>query len=87
MIGSGPVSLGGDSEEKEDYTGGCPHWGVSGINHRLDTSVLGSYEEETSPLIGGALGQTEGLWEAWTLLVRNMHTLAGPLGRGERGLL
>lgn len=48
----GPEPLGGDSEEKEDHTGGYLPWRVSKSNHRLDVPVLGSLADETSPLAG-----------------------------------
>ena len=50
MIRSGPVPLGGDSEEKRDYKSGHVPWGVSGLSHRVGLPVLGPYMEETSPL-------------------------------------
>lgn len=55
MIGSGPVPLGGDSEEKGDNMerGGMDiHllWGRSGKSHKLDAPVLRSYTGEISPL-------------------------------------
>ena len=46
----GPVSLGGHSEEKGDYMGGEPPWGMSGLSHILGTPVLGSSRGKTSPL-------------------------------------
>lgn len=41
-VRSGPMPLGGDSEEKEDYKGEDPPWGVSSSSYILDTPVLGS---------------------------------------------
>ena len=52
VIRLGPVLLEGDSEEKGDYMGRDPHWGVSGLRHRLGTPLLGSYTGEMSPLAG-----------------------------------
>ena len=42
--------LGGDSEEKGDYTAGHQPWGVSGLSQILDAPVLGSYTGKTSTL-------------------------------------
>ena len=44
------MPLGGDSEEKGNYTGRHPPWGVSSESHRLGPPVLGSYVEDTSHL-------------------------------------
>ena len=33
MIRSGPVPLGGDSEEEGDFTGGDPPWGMSSLSY------------------------------------------------------
>lgn len=49
-ISLGPVSLGGDLEQKGDYVGGDPPWGESGSSHRFGVPVLGSYIGETNPL-------------------------------------
>ena len=74
MIRSGPVPLKGDTEEKRDYIGGDPPWGVSSSSHRLGISLLGSNTGETGPwLAGGLLGLTGGVWEAWTPFVRRVH--------------
>lgn len=56
----GLVLLGGDSEEKEDYTGGDLPWRLSRSSHRWGTSVLGSEKEGDMPswLVGGPLGLT-----------------------------
>ena len=43
-------ALGGDSEEKGEYTGRDLPWGVSGESHRLGALVLGSYTGKMSPL-------------------------------------
>ena len=40
-IRSGPMPLGGDSEEKDNYKEDLP-WGVSSSSYILDTPVLGS---------------------------------------------
>lgn len=69
MIRLGPVPLRGDSEEKEDYTGSQqfkPQIGRSsaGILHR---------EDKPPCLVGGLLGPTRGLWEAWIPLVKSMR--------------
>lgn len=90
MIRSGPVSLGGDSEEKGAYLGRHPCWGVSGESHRLGSPALGCYvvEDEPAWLVGGLLGVTGGLWEDWIPLVRSMHVLAHPPRQGsERSAL
>lgn len=50
MIRLGPVPLGEDSEEKADYTGRHPPWGVSALSHTLSILVLESCAEDTSPL-------------------------------------
>ena len=54
MIGSGPVPLGGDSEEKGDNMEGGGMdihllWGKSSKSHKLDAPVLWSYTGEISP--------------------------------------
>ena len=50
MIRLGPVSLGGDSEEKGDYMGRDPPWGVSDSSYILDAPVLWSATRKKSPL-------------------------------------
>jgi len=37
------VALGGDSEEKQDYTSGHLPWGLSGWSHGLSIPILGFY--------------------------------------------
>lgn len=45
-------------------------WGVSSKSHRWSIPGLESYRGDEPPwLLGGLLGLTGGLWEAWTLLV------------------
>ena len=44
------MPLGGDSEEKGDYTGGDPPWRVSGLSHTLGTPVLMSDTGKVRPL-------------------------------------
>ena len=48
-IRSVPVPLGGDSEEKGDYTSRYPPWGVSGLSNILGAPALGSDTGKTSP--------------------------------------
>ena len=50
IIRLGPVPLGEDSEEKGDYTGRHPPWGVSALSHTPSILVLESCAEDTSPL-------------------------------------
>ena len=40
------------TQEKGDYTGGHPSWGVSGSGTDWEVPVLGSYSEEISLLTG-----------------------------------
>lgn len=46
----GPVTLGGDLEEKGDYMGKGPPCRVRGSSHILDASALGSNKGKMSPL-------------------------------------
>ena len=81
------MPLGGDSEKKGEHMDRALPWGISSKNHRLGTPGMGSYREEEPPwLLGGLLGLTGGLWEAWALLMGSTHTLACPGGRAERGV-
>ena len=50
MIRLGPVPPGEDSEEKGDYAGRRPPWGVSALSHMLSILALESCAEDTSPL-------------------------------------
>ena len=66
-IGLEPV----DSEEKRDSTGDIypgEWWFKPHVGHS-STRVL-CRGDESPWLVGGLLGLTKGLWEAWTLLVR-----------------
>ena len=56
-IGSGPVPLGEDSEEKGDYTGRDSPWGQGSLRQILGSPALGSDTRKMS-LVGGL----EGLW-------------------------
>ena len=53
-----PVPKGEDSEEKRDFTGRDPPWGVSSWSYILGTPVLGSSTKKTSLLAGWSAGRT-----------------------------
>lgn len=77
MIKSGPVPLAGDSEEKEEYTGRHPPWGVSSESHELGTWSWRPIQGDESPwLDGGQQGLTGRLREAWTPFMRSTGMLA-----------
>lgn len=54
----GTCAPGRDSEDKEEYKGGDPPWGVSILSHILGIPVLGSDIRKMSPL-----GWLEGHWD------------------------
>ena len=84
-ISFGPVPLGGDSEEKGDYTGRYPPWGISSLSHTLGAQVLGTDTRKMSPwLIGGLVVLTEGLWETWSPFMRNTYKLDCSQSKAER---
>ena len=86
-IGSGPMLLEGDSEERGDCLGRHLASGVSGEIRRLGAPVLGFCTP--APFIGGwrNTGTTRRLRETWTLLLRRACAPASPRGRAETGLL
>lgn len=75
-IRSGPVPLGGDTEEK-DYMGEDPPWGISTTSHLLGSPVLGSNTgrqlRQLPWLAVGLVGLAGGLLEALALHVRSAH--------------
>ena len=71
--GWGPGPLGGDSEEKEDYTDGDLPLGVSNVTTGQAPQPWG---RTVIRLVGGPVGITGELWEAWMLLVRSVNMLA-----------
>ena len=75
MISSEPVSQGGDSEGKADYMGRDPPWGVEGFKPHIGCPSPGvQHRGDKLPwLVGGPVGLTGGLWEAWTLLRRSRY--------------
>ena len=80
------MSLGGDSEEKGDYTGGdSPPWRVSGLSHILGIPVLGSNTGKTSPLASWRATETNRKAVGSLDSTCQDHTSAGLLMRqGER---
>ena len=80
--------MGGASEEEGDYrVGGDPPWGVSDLSHILGAPALASNTGKTRPLgwlVGGLVGLTGELWEAWTPPLRSAQMLAFTRNRVER---
>ena len=61
-IRSGVVLLGGNSEEKRDYTGRDPSWGKSGLSHILGAPLLEQREDKLPQWVRVPVGLTGGLW-------------------------
>ena len=81
------MPLGGDSEEKGDYTSGDPPWGASSQATYRSPQSWGPTRERRAPLAGWRASGTNrrsSVWEAWIPLVRSARMHVCPRSRAER---